>query len=335
MALDIRLKRVNKIYSEGDDLSGVVVFESRSEAKHEGIVLSIEGTVNMQLSSKNVGIFEAFYNSVKPVPLISYGVEIARSGKLPVGKTEIPFEMPLRPKTNRCLYETYHGVFITIQYLIKCEVKRPMLNKDLQKVVEFIVEYRKPPELKPLIDKSVHFLITPESLQNVKDRSKIPKFRISGQLESTVCKITEPFTGELCVEQCDAVIRSIELQLVRVETCGCAEGYARDGRLNMYELAKHRKQPKSQTTEETNAVLVSTETANEVKQDPCIKMKCGSGKECIIETETGAAKCQCISACADNTDVRRRVCSNHNTTWQSDCHLFKHRCTCLEELVND
>jgi len=61
-------------------------------------------------------------------------------------------------------------------------------------------------------------------------RSKIPKFRISGQLESTVCKITEPFTGELCVEQCDAVIRSIELQLVRVETCGCAEGYARDGR---------------------------------------------------------------------------------------------------------
>jgi len=228
MSLDIRLKRVNKIYSEGDELSGVVVFESRSEAKHEGIVLSMEGTVNMQLSSKNVGIFEAFYNSVKPVPLISYGVEIARSGKLPVGKTEIPFEMPLRPKTNRCLYETYHGVFITIQYLIKCEVKRPMLNKDLQKVVEFIVEYRKPPELKPLIDKSVHFLITPESLQNVKDRSKIPKFRISGQLESTVCKITEPFTGELCVEQCDAVIRSIELQLVRVETCGCAEGYARD-----------------------------------------------------------------------------------------------------------
>jgi len=98
---------------------------------------------------------------------------------------------------------------------------------------------------------------------------------------------------------------------------------------------KHRKQPKSQTTEETNAVLVSTETANEVKQDPCIKMKCGSGKECIIETETGAAKCQCISACADNTDVRRRVCSNHNTTWQSDCHLFKHRCTCLEGQSSD
>ena len=30
------------------------------------------------------------------------------------------------------------------------------------------------------------------------------------------------------VERCSTAIRSIELQLVRVETCGCAEGYARD-----------------------------------------------------------------------------------------------------------
>jgi hypothetical protein len=45
-------------------------------------------------------------------------VEIAKSGKLPVGKTEIPFELPLRPKGNKTLYETYHGVFITIQVLL-------------------------------------------------------------------------------------------------------------------------------------------------------------------------------------------------------------------------
>lgn len=44
-----------------------------------------------------------------------------------------------------------------------------------------------------------------------------------------ICKLGEPFTGDILVEQCDAIIRSIELQLVRVETCGCAEGYAKDG----------------------------------------------------------------------------------------------------------
>lgn len=39
--------------------------DSKSEVKHEGISLSMEGNVTMQLSPKNVGILEAFYNSAK------------------------------------------------------------------------------------------------------------------------------------------------------------------------------------------------------------------------------------------------------------------------------
>ena len=33
----------------------------------------------------------------------------------PNGKTELPFEIPLKPKGNKPLYETYHGVFVNIQ----------------------------------------------------------------------------------------------------------------------------------------------------------------------------------------------------------------------------
>ena len=83
---DIKLKRPNKIYHEGvsislivddleterlfdfpfqDDLTGAIIFDCRSETKHEGISLTVEGSVNMQLSSKNVGIFDAFYNSIR------------------------------------------------------------------------------------------------------------------------------------------------------------------------------------------------------------------------------------------------------------------------------
>ena len=36
------------------------------------------------------------------------------------------------------------------------------------------------------------------------------------------------------VEYCDAPIKSIEIQLVRVETCGCAEGFAKDGNKHFY-----------------------------------------------------------------------------------------------------
>lgn len=46
-------------------LAGVVVIQSKSELQHQGITLATEGMVNMQLSAKSVGVFEAFYNSLK------------------------------------------------------------------------------------------------------------------------------------------------------------------------------------------------------------------------------------------------------------------------------
>ena len=60
---------------------------------------------------------------------------------MPSGVTEIPFEIPLIPKKNRVLYETYHGVFINIQYKLKCDVKRSFLAKGVMKETDFVVEY--------------------------------------------------------------------------------------------------------------------------------------------------------------------------------------------------
>ncbi|GIY54091.1 vacuolar protein sorting-associated protein 26C [Caerostris darwini] len=224
--LDVRLKRVNKTYHEEEIVIGYVVIDSKSEVKHEGITLTMEGNVSMQLSAKNVGILEAFYSSAKPVLLTSSVIEIAKPGRFPPGRTEIPFEIPLKPRTNKTLHETYHGVFISIQYYLKCEMKRSLLNKDLQKIIEFIMEYKNQKVDSKAVP--VNFSITPESLQNVRYRKNMPNFVIKGRIDSTVCNILQPFTGELCIEKCDASIRSVELQLVRVETCGCSEGYSRD-----------------------------------------------------------------------------------------------------------
>lgn len=46
-------------------LAGVVAIVSKEAVQHQGITLTMEGIVNLQLSSKSVGVFEAFYNSVK------------------------------------------------------------------------------------------------------------------------------------------------------------------------------------------------------------------------------------------------------------------------------
>lgn len=56
--------------------------QSRGELPHNGITLSMEGIVNLQLSAKSVGVFEAFYNSLKPIQLVNYTLEIAKPGKL-------------------------------------------------------------------------------------------------------------------------------------------------------------------------------------------------------------------------------------------------------------
>lgn len=52
---------------------------------------------------------------LQPLQLINYSLDIAKPGKLPSGRTEIPFEIPLKAKGNKELYETYHGVFVNIQ----------------------------------------------------------------------------------------------------------------------------------------------------------------------------------------------------------------------------
>ncbi|XP_044769347.1 vacuolar protein sorting-associated protein 26C isoform X2 [Neomonachus schauinslandi] len=161
-----------------------------------------------------------------PIQIINSTIEMVKPGKFPSGKTEIPFEFPLHVKGNKVLYETYHGVFVNIQYTLRCDMRRSLLAKDLTKTCEFIVHSA--PQKGKLTPSPVDFTITPETLQNVKERALLPKFLIRGHLNSTNCVITQPLTGELVVESSEAAIKSIELQLVRVETCGCAEGYARD-----------------------------------------------------------------------------------------------------------
>jgi len=225
--LDIRLKKVDRIYRPGEKVEGFVVVNSKGKLSHNGIKLVLEGNVSLQLSAKSVGLFEAFYNSVKPIQLVFYSIDLVKAGKFEDGETEIPFEFKLEPLTGQTLYETYHGVFVNIQYLLKADMARPLLAKNLQKTLEFIVEVQNSPIPKPT---PVKFEITPESLENVKKSSlkNIPKFRIDGELDSALCNINKPFVGELRLEESEAIIKSIELQLVRVETCGCADGYAKE-----------------------------------------------------------------------------------------------------------
>ena len=80
--MDLRLKRSDKTYRPGDVVSGLVVVQNKGVQSHNGIVLSVEGVAQLQLSSKSVGAFQAFYDSVKPITMLSLTFEAAKPGKL-------------------------------------------------------------------------------------------------------------------------------------------------------------------------------------------------------------------------------------------------------------
>ncbi|XP_072945322.1 vacuolar protein sorting-associated protein 26C [Epargyreus clarus] len=227
-SLTINLKRVNKVYHEGEIIAGVVVVESTSDVRHDGLVLVMEGVVNLQLSTKNVGIFEAFSNSIKPITLVHTTIELVPAGKIPVGTTEIPFELPLRSRstTGPGLLETYHGVFVNVMYNLKCSMRRSFLNKPLNTSCQFFVQLQQQ-EAAPA--KPVRCEVTPGSVRaGGGGRAHMPHFQIYAEIDSTVCALDKPLTGKIRVEESQVPVKSIELQLVRVETCGCAEGYSRD-----------------------------------------------------------------------------------------------------------
>jgi len=231
MSVSVKVKRLSRVYFPGEKVEGVVVVQSKGSLSHNGIKLAVEGTVTLQLSARSIGLFEAFYSSLKPVEILKYDIEITPPGKVPDGITQFPFEFTLRPYGDKVLYDTYHGVYVNIQYMITADMPRGMMAKNLKKSKEFIVEVEADADFKKQITETTfNFKVSPDSLQNVKDASKrkIPDFLFEGKLNATQCNVTRPFSGELTITRCAVDIKSIELQLVRVESCTYMEGEARE-----------------------------------------------------------------------------------------------------------
>lgn len=179
-----------------ETVSGLIQIHCPSEIKHDGISATIDGTVNLLLGNKSVGIIEAFSNSVKPIQLLCVTIPLASAGKLPQGLSELAFEFPLTcTKEPKTLYETYHGIFVNINYLVKCDIKRSFLAKSIQKTQQFVIQYR---PIKRNQLKDVNFSISPETLQKTaKERISMPRFLITGHLNATEWCVTKPFTGHV------------------------------------------------------------------------------------------------------------------------------------------
>lgn len=211
--VDVKLKRVDRIYRPGETVSGVVQISAKSGWSHTGVYLSVAGHAKLQFSARSVGLFDSMSN-LKPLILFEKTINALESGRVPDGITNAPFEFQL-PEEG--LHESYHGVYINVAYYITATCDRGVMKKSLTRNIEFIVEVPEKPRIEPEPDP---FNITPESLENINASSiaNIPTFTITGRLFRKVCPINLPFTGEVTIAVSEAQVKSIELQLVRVET---------------------------------------------------------------------------------------------------------------------
>ncbi|XP_059640933.1 uncharacterized protein LOC132283066 isoform X3 [Cornus florida] len=190
MSVELKLSRPNRIYRPNEALEGKIITKLSSSISHQGIRLTVNGSVNLQVRGGSAGVVESLYGVVKPIPIVKKSIQVASSGRIGSGTTEIPFSMILRHPGDDNLekiYETYHGANISIQYLVTVDILRGYLHKSLSATVEFIIETEK------------------------------GGFRVTGKI-CTQCSLSDPISGELTVESSAVPIHSIDIHLLRMES---------------------------------------------------------------------------------------------------------------------
>lgn len=218
MSLTIKLSRDSREYKEGERCSGSILVQTPSRMAHNGMMLVAHGKVQPILSSRNASVFGSSQIAAEDLlhtelPMVE-GRDIV---PFEPGDVEIPFEFVIEPVAGAKLCESYHGVYVNVVYTISVELKRSgMFARPLKAELEFFVHT--PSASKPPAEPQ-DFEILPTSLENVRsDRlSAIPPFRVVGNLAQTNASLMAPFVGQIVVEESEEPIRSLELQLVRVE----------------------------------------------------------------------------------------------------------------------
>lgn len=109
-------------------------------------------------------------------------------------------------------------MYISISYSIKIHVKVSGLRK-IEDEVPFYLQV--PKAGREVIDnfiypKKKNFMVVTGDIKG--DKGKVPVFKIRGELESEIIFFNDDLNGMIVIDLSDSPIRSIDLQMLRVET---------------------------------------------------------------------------------------------------------------------
>lgn len=223
MKSEIVLERNNKTFVPGEQIRGhILVEDAPIGIQYNSLIINFDGYIRGQASVKNVGALDSLLPQVPPQTLSKSTVTMP-GGTFTDSKMMFPFLINLIPIEGQYLLETYIGVYITIQYELKAVfttaegVKQRINNPNSVKIVvqvpdlglsEGMTRARNP----------VSFTISPASIENPGKLSNVPNFRIVGELASNVFELNNEFDGWISVMESSKGIKSIELQVIRIES---------------------------------------------------------------------------------------------------------------------
>lgn len=77
-------------HTRKEHLTGRIEIDNKCELKHEGILVCVEGSVEINYNLKSINFMDTFQGSNKSIMLIDYAYEPVKAGKLAPGHLEIP-----------------------------------------------------------------------------------------------------------------------------------------------------------------------------------------------------------------------------------------------------
>jgi len=225
LAFEIKIDRPSLIFKPGEFVTGVLNLKGLQQSiPLASVTLTAEGRLRFNRGHRKNHNAESLEQMLRdPHVIMKDKIHLTEGKKkLTTDENSWPFKFKIKAEPNYKLVESYTGVYISVVYDITAELKTPtqgVLRHSQNFYVQVADDTEATKQVKKDYPRPLTFTMVPENLLkgNTVSNRKVPHFKISGNLKSDIININDEIEGAFAIEECDHDIKSIELQLVRVE----------------------------------------------------------------------------------------------------------------------
>ena len=219
MDISLSLDSLNKVYYAGDYIQGsiLVINKSKSTLKYD-LLVKVVGYYTFRKSGENPPKLKAlqFYEKSFNVLTDVYSTLGANNSY----RFKFPLTSDGCSQNHSNLYESYHGVAVSLGYDIYAEAVSAGKTFDSKKIK--VLVFVPGQGITPKFGRkrvTYQFNLNPKNIESNKlnDQNLMPKFQIDCFLENINCCVDKPFNGFCNIKECSTQIKSLELQFLRNE----------------------------------------------------------------------------------------------------------------------